>query len=82
MTREEILREALRCVTGEREQQYGSPEDSFEVIANFWMVYLTNRCVGGNADVCVSVEDVTGLSSLTPRPSRWLVSSPTAKVTR
>ena len=25
MTREEILKEALRCVTGEREQQYGSP---------------------------------------------------------
>ncbi len=25
MTREEILKEALQCVTGEREQQYGSP---------------------------------------------------------
>ena len=64
MTREEILREALRCVTGEREQQYGSPEDSFEVIADFWMVYLTNRCVGGNADVCVSVEDVAAMMAL------------------
>lgn len=64
MTKEEILKEALRCVTGEREQQYGSPEDSFEVIANFWMVYLTNRCVGGNADVCVSVEDVAAMMAL------------------
>ena len=40
MTRAEILDEAKRCVCGEREQDYGSPEDNFETIALFWAVYL------------------------------------------
>ena len=45
MTREEILKEALKCVNGEREQQYGSPEDSFMAIAELWTVYLEHGCV-------------------------------------
>ena len=64
MTREEILREALRCVTGEREQQYGSPEDSFEVIADLWMVYIKTRCVSGNVGVYVGADDVAAMMAL------------------
>lgn len=64
MTREEILKEALACVTGEREQQYGSPEDNFAVIADLWMVYLKNRCVSSNADVFVAADDVAAMMAL------------------
>lgn len=42
MKRAEIL-EAARvcvCVCGEREQDYGSPEDNFETIGLLWGVYL------------------------------------------
>ena len=38
--REEILDEAVRIVTGERENQYGHPEYSFSLIAEFWSSYL------------------------------------------
>ena len=38
--REECLRKACECVNGAREQNYGSPEDSFETIADFWTAYL------------------------------------------
>lgn len=64
MTREEILKEALQCVNGEREQQYGSPEDNFAVIADLWMVYLKNCCVSSNADVFVVADDVAAMMAL------------------
>lgn len=38
-TRAEILDAAKAIVTGEREKQYGSPEDNFGVIARFWSTY-------------------------------------------
>lgn len=40
MTREKILDDAKRIVTGRREQDYGSPEKSFTTIANLWSAYL------------------------------------------
>ena len=43
MKRTEILDAAKRCVCGDREQDYGSPEDSFRTIANLWNAYLGDR---------------------------------------
>lgn len=40
MTRPEILDTAEKCVCGDREQDYGSPENNFTVIANLWADYL------------------------------------------
>lgn len=40
MTRKDILDAALKCVNGDRDTQYGNPEDSFKMIANFWNAYL------------------------------------------
>lgn len=40
MTRDEILSAAQKCVSGDREQNYGSPENNFLTIANLWSVYL------------------------------------------
>lgn len=37
--RAEILDAAKAIVTGEREKQYGSPEDNFSVVARFWSTY-------------------------------------------
>lgn len=39
MKREEILDNAKKCVCGEREQDYGSPEDNFRLIAQLWTAY-------------------------------------------
>lgn len=38
-TRAEILDAAKKIVTGDREKQYGSPEDNFADIAEFWTTY-------------------------------------------
>ena len=39
MTRAETLDKAKKCVCGERENEYGSPEDNFKIIADLWSAY-------------------------------------------
>lgn len=39
-TRTGILDAAKKIVAGEREKQYGKPEDNFAVIAEFWTTYI------------------------------------------
>lgn len=39
MNRSETLDKAKACVCGQRENEYGSPEDNFTAIAGFWSVY-------------------------------------------
>lgn len=39
MKRVEILEAARVCVCGEREQDYGTPEDSFALIGKLWTAY-------------------------------------------
>jgi hypothetical protein len=43
MDRAEILVKAQECVCGNREADYGSPERSFQAIADLWSAYLYNR---------------------------------------
>ena len=40
MTRKELLDTAAKCVVGDREEDYGSPEQNFDRIAAFWNTYL------------------------------------------
>lgn len=40
MKRAEILEKARQCVCGDRELDYGKPEDNFETIGLMWGVYL------------------------------------------
>ena len=41
MKRSEILDEAKRIVCGEREEQYGGPEDNFKLIGRLWTEYIS-----------------------------------------
>lgn len=43
MNRTECLESALKIVNGQREQEYGKPEDNFGFIANLWTAYLGNE---------------------------------------
>lgn len=55
VTRADILDGAKKCVCEDRESQYGSPEDSFELIADFWSSYL---------DYAISADDVAMMMTL------------------
>lgn len=39
MTRANLLDEAKRCVCGQRQDEYGTPENNFKIIAEFWSAY-------------------------------------------
>lgn len=59
MTRSELLHAAEVCVCGQREEDYGTPEDSFRVIGELWETYIKEKCVGDPAaEVCIVPEDV------------------------
>lgn len=42
MERGKILDEAKKIINGERQDEYGNPEDSHQIIADFWNVYLSS----------------------------------------
>lgn len=58
MKREEMLKKAKETVCGRREQDYGSPEDNFAIIADYWNTYLMYR------DGKLSGEDVANMMCL------------------
>ncbi len=67
MTREEILAAAQKCICGDREQDYGSPERSFGVIGQLWETYLQEKCLvrrSGPMEVQVLPEDVEAMMCL------------------
>ena len=64
MTREDTLNQALSCICGSREEDYGTPEDNFKVVAQFWEVYLKNRCVSTDGLVDICPEDIANMMAL------------------
>lgn len=55
MKRADILHTAEKCVCGQREQDYGSPENNFQTIADFWSVYKGVKSGGGTEDSFVDL---------------------------
>lgn len=64
LTRAAVLEKARACVCGEREEDYGSPEDSFGCIAELWEAYLRAACVSPNAIITVTPTDVAMMMAL------------------
>ena len=64
LTRAAVLEKARACVCGEREQDYGSPEDSFGCIAELWEAYLRAACIAPDAVVTVTPTDVAMMMAL------------------
>ena len=64
MARKEILAAAEKCVCGDREQDYGIPENSFRLIAEFWHTYLSAKCVAAGVHVQLEPEDVAAMMAL------------------
>lgn len=56
-TRRRVLSEAEKCVCGQREQDYGTQEDSFQKIGTFWTSYL-------NYAVKIDAKDVAAMMAL------------------
>ena len=62
-TRKSILEAAEKCVC-EGEEQYGPPEDNFQLIADLWEAYIKAKCVSRGAMVDMLPDDVAMLMAL------------------
>jgi hypothetical protein len=60
MNRKEILEAAAKCVCGDREQDYGSPEDNFRTIGDLWSSYLH----GAGKPAFITAKDVAAMLAL------------------
>lgn len=63
MTRSEILEAAHKCVCGDREQDYGRPEDNFRTIGLLWTTYL-QAAHPGMAVESITAKDVAVMMAL------------------
>lgn len=61
VSRKYILDMANKCVNGDREGDYGSPENSFLVIANLWADYI--HAISGEV-IEISAKDVAAMLAL------------------
>lgn len=64
LTRADILHAAEKCVCGQRETDYGTPEDNFETIAKLWETYLRRACVDEAGGVYIDANDVAMMMAL------------------
>lgn len=56
-TRQRVLKEAEKCVCGQREQDYGTQEDNFQKIGDLWPIYL-------DCNVKIDAYDVAAMMAL------------------
>ena len=67
MTRKEILEKAAECVCGQREQDYGKPENNFETIGRLWSTYIVaaHPAYAGNFPLNgITAKDVAAMMAL------------------
>lgn len=43
--REAILSEVKKIICDDRNEQYGEPEDTFSLIADYWSAYIKHNCL-------------------------------------
>lgn len=49
MLRKELLSKAIEITEGARQEHYGSPEDNFKRIAEYWQTYLNQTQLEGHS---------------------------------
>ena len=64
VTRKTILDKALQNVNGNREQDYGHPEDNFKTIANSWNTYLNSKRPFDSDSIHINSVDVAAMMAL------------------
>lgn len=72
MTRKEILDAAEKCVCGDRDEQYGSPENSFNVIARLWSVYLDRDLDAKDVAALMSLFKVARIKTGANKADNWI----------
>ena len=72
MNRQEILEAAVKCVCGEREQDYGSPEDNFNRIATYWSAHLGMEITAEDVAVMMALLKIARIGTGTATDDSWV----------
>ena len=70
--RAEILETAKQYVTKDRASDHGDMEDNFEMIADFWSVYLDIRIKPHEVGVMMTLLKVARIRSNPEHPDNWI----------
>lgn len=63
MTRSDILTSARACVCGQREHDYGAPENSFSLIANLWSAYMGHEYTAKDVAIMMALLKVARIKA-------------------
>lgn len=77
MTRKDILDAANKCVNGDREGDYGSPERNFDTIAKFWNAYIQTKAspvalTGSDVAAMMALMKISRISSGNVKADNWI----------
>ena len=72
MTRDEILDAAQKCVSGNREQDYGNPEDSFNAIARLWSAYIGYEFEAKDVAAMMALLKIARIASGHAKSDNWI----------
>ena len=70
--RERILRQAETCVMGDREQDYGTPEQNFRVIADMWNAYLRTDLQPKDVAAMLALLKIARIASGHAKADNWV----------
>ena len=70
--RADILDAAKRCVCGDREQDYGSPESNFGKIAEFWSTYTGYPFDAKDVAAMLALLKIARISSGHAKEDNWI----------
>lgn len=72
MKRPDILDTAKKCVCGDREQDYGSPEDNFQKIADLWTAYYGQEFTAVDVAIFMSLVKIGRIASGHGNADNWV----------
>lgn len=72
MKRKEILAAAERCVCGDREQDYGTPERNFTRIAELWTAYLGCHTSAVDVAAMLALLKIARIASGNAKEDNWV----------
>ena len=72
MTRAETLEAAAKCVCGDREQDYGSPEHSFAKIAELWSAYCSIAFSAKDVAVMMALMKIARIRTGHGKEDNWI----------
>lgn len=70
--REQLLDKAKQTIVGERQNQYGGPEDSFKTIASFWSTYLGREIKPDDVAVMMGLLKIARLKETKNHSDSWV----------